>query len=592
MLSFINSVTDKPEWSRKVHDEAIVAKWKAELAAMVAQAGPELVSKGGNILVNGFSDAMFDYCVRELCDKAALCDATAVDGKGGIAVVLDTAAAVFKADGRVPDDVRAALLEAIKPLEAQEPDWHPGSDGKVLDLVHPSLWPLVYGTSTQLQSEMGIAEAIPLIGAGHVVPEPTVSSLGLGKPGNWRMWSKKFQWLPCEVSFGADGAQPAQVTSYINNAHPVANAALYPVIGRLVDAALPMLQAAYDRVMSYPHENLFDPLLLEEAAEARKRIRCVDSQRKCSVPHICGDRCWGRNIPKEEIPEGVDQDDRMDMYEIEAEWFFRVHPVTQPEPKEYGSLPSVDFRSSGPWFPAAQRRPAGPLSAEEGAAQEAYLAERNKPIKERDAIIQAANERHYKALREYPALAAEAEKRGEARPPKPEREPQPPRVFLPPEEHPLPADKRLQVIVKLANIHLTPEKPRYDGGSWHFEGQGEFSRGLADRSQRAHCRHGAVLLRRGERDRVAPGVPHRVRRRGLQRGRVRLRAGRPPAVRDPVRHRPLGLRRGQGAGAGRRRDQGGAAARVPQRPAAPGAAVRAGRQDQAWPPQDRRPLPR
>lgn len=28
----------------------------------------------------------------------------------------------------------------------------------------------------------------------------------------------------------------------------------------------------------------------------------------------------------------------------------------------------------------------------------------------------------------------------------------------------------LQVIFKLANIHLTPEKPRYGGGSWHVEG--------------------------------------------------------------------------------------------------------------------------
>jgi hypothetical protein len=33
------------------------------------------------------------------------------------------------------------------------------------------------------------------------------------------------------------------------------------------------------------------------------------------------------------------------------------------------------------------------------------------------------------------------------------------------------ADKNLQVIVKLANIHLTPEKPSYPGGSWHIEGQ-------------------------------------------------------------------------------------------------------------------------
>lgn len=27
------------------------------------------------------------------------------------------------------------------------------------------------------------------------------------------------------------------------------------------------------------------------------------------------------------------------------------------------------------------------------------------------------------------------------------------------------------MIVKLANIHLTPEKPSYGGGSWHIEGQ-------------------------------------------------------------------------------------------------------------------------
>lgn len=29
----------------------------------------------------------------------------------------------------------------------------------------------------------------------------------------------------------------------------------------------------------------------------------------------------------------------------------------------------------------------------------------------------------------------------------------------------------LQVIVKLVNIHLTPEKPDYEGGIWNVEGQ-------------------------------------------------------------------------------------------------------------------------
>ncbi|KAL4954350.1 hypothetical protein BDW69DRAFT_163253 [Aspergillus filifer] len=31
--------------------------------------------------------------------------------------------------------------------------------------------------------------------------------------------------------------------------------------------------------------------------------------------------------------------------------------------------------------------------------------------------------------------------------------------------------RNLQVIVKLANIELTPKKPRYEGGSWHIEGK-------------------------------------------------------------------------------------------------------------------------
>jgi len=49
--------------------------------------------------------------------------------------------------------------------------------------------------------------------------------------------------------------------------------------------------------------------------------------------------------------------------------------------------------------------------------------------------------------------------------------------FVPRPEHP-PLDLRqtykdhgLQVIVKLANIELTPQKPTYSGGLWHVEGQ-------------------------------------------------------------------------------------------------------------------------
>lgn len=34
MLDFMGSITDKPEWERKVFDEEIVAKWRAEAKAV------------------------------------------------------------------------------------------------------------------------------------------------------------------------------------------------------------------------------------------------------------------------------------------------------------------------------------------------------------------------------------------------------------------------------------------------------------------------------------------------------------------------------------------------------------------------------
>ncbi|KAH6592008.1 hypothetical protein BASA61_004742 [Batrachochytrium salamandrivorans] len=69
--------------------------------------------------------------------------------------------------------------------------------------------------------------------------------------------------------------------------------------------------------------------------------------------------------------------------------------------------------------------------------------------------------------------------------------PRMPKSFGGPDTLPLPISLRgrhLQVIVKLASIHLTPDKPRYNGGSWRIEGH----------HQRVYCSHMSVLLRDGE----------------------------------------------------------------------------------------------
>lgn len=56
---------------------------------------------------------------------------------------------IYESDTLVPTELRDALLSGVTELETNPPygeaDWHPGSNEQVLDLVHPSLFPLRYG---------------------------------------------------------------------------------------------------------------------------------------------------------------------------------------------------------------------------------------------------------------------------------------------------------------------------------------------------------------------------------------------------------------------------------------------------------------
>jgi Protein of unknown function (DUF4246) len=125
---------------------------------------------------------------------------------------------VVKSDVAIPTFVKEALQAAARNLEAipeRYKDWHPGSDGKVLDLVHPSLFPLIYGRSRVLDDRLiGLEDCIKNCGKGVVVPvrdqketqipedtSNTISYFGIhSQPAPY---SKNFQWLPCEVDISA-----------------------------------------------------------------------------------------------------------------------------------------------------------------------------------------------------------------------------------------------------------------------------------------------------------------------------------------------------------------------------------------------------
>ena len=105
---------------------------------------------------------------------------------------LDAHAAVVKSDSLVPDSLHRSLLTSFETLKADQadvPDWHPNSDDRVQNLVHPSLFPLVYNRTRAFQDEVvGVEDAIDeWSGKGEVVVGE--------KP-----------WVPDRFRFGVGGA--------------------------------------------------------------------------------------------------------------------------------------------------------------------------------------------------------------------------------------------------------------------------------------------------------------------------------------------------------------------------------------------------
>lgn len=129
------------------------------------------------------------------------------------------------------------MLEDVPDAER---DWHPGSDGQVLDLVHPSLFCLLRDVSGRDAS----------------------SWLAPSRHGGQYAVSNTFQWLPTDVEVGEDG--DAVFHSYVNNLHPVAHprkrepcSHMYVPrlgIGLFEPAAARILRAAAPTVILHPPE--------------------------------------------------------------------------------------------------------------------------------------------------------------------------------------------------------------------------------------------------------------------------------------------------------------------------------------------------
>jgi len=158
---------------------------------------------------------------------------------------------VSKSDTIVSDDLHALLSKAFDILlndQAAGPDWHPKSNNMVRDLVHPSIYPLIYGQTKVVKHELvGVKDAIEKwSNRGDIISKPESTShqppfdgipMDVSDDVPREYWSETYQWLPANVSFQDNGS--VKFTSYINNLHPNRYPQIYHTIESLVQTALP-----------------------------------------------------------------------------------------------------------------------------------------------------------------------------------------------------------------------------------------------------------------------------------------------------------------------------------------------------------------
>lgn len=362
MLDFITQISDKPDWDRKVLDQEIVAKWKSEACRFDEGCQDDFLS-----------EPMFEYCIAELREKAL------IHQEKGFITVMDFEAAVAKSDSAVAESLRHSLMQAVRPLEDvpdRLKDWHPGSNQIVLDLVHPSLFPIVYGRSRALPfGRVSLEDCARYCGAGEVISElpPDLSEISIGfHESSLEPWGN-YQWLPSQVNFLPDGRP--KISSYVNNLHPQHHPKLYSILEEMVDRSIPL----WNECLSW-------------SEGSRRRIRIVVDRGSDEDWIIPEGVKWARPEVDDD-PSGAEENDKdwADMHgfwDQYNDWWEQHRVLKQPEPLEF------KYFSGGP------------------------------KASEKQAIDLRSD---YK-------------------------------------------ESGLQIIFKLANIHLTPENPEYNSSNWHVEG--------------------------------------------------------------------------------------------------------------------------
>ncbi|EGW33612.1 uncharacterized protein SPAPADRAFT_136773 [Spathaspora passalidarum NRRL Y-27907] len=222
IIEISSSIRAKPEWKRKYKDNAIVSKWKSEIKEQCKDK-------------TNYIDEVIEYVIKELEWYEEI--ESRFMGTSGFEVGFNEY--ISTSDTTITTEMKEKLKKEVSLLVesfGDDLDYHPGSDDKVLDLVHPSLFPLQYDITPIINNNNNVE----IVKFTEKVQYAKKAVEGYGV-------SQRFQWLPALMKL-EDGR--FSFKSYINNLHPINHKDLYGSIENIFNSILPGLNYTLTRYAS------------------------------------------------------------------------------------------------------------------------------------------------------------------------------------------------------------------------------------------------------------------------------------------------------------------------------------------------------
>lgn len=183
----------------------------------------------------------------------------------------------------------------LEDVPEDKKDWHPNSGNQVLDLVHPSLYPVVYGrTLGRYPDPKGVMAPIasPFSEENHTYAN--------------QYRSEKFQWLPTDFQVDDNGSVKA--LGYINNLHPTYEG-LYRCIEDVIKCFVPLWEKVLSDMMhNLPTRIQGSYLPIEESDPSYPREEDVDEEEEAYSDCIDAymENVWRNNkiVGLPDVPDG------------------------------------------------------------------------------------------------------------------------------------------------------------------------------------------------------------------------------------------------------------------------------------------------